>query len=56
MGTLWLKSYRLQNQVSDAMVSRGYTGEPKVLDEFGAHAIDFILLSFSILIFTEHYG
>lgn len=50
MGTLWLKSYRLQNQVYDAMISRGYTGEPKVLDEFGAHAIDFIVLSFSILI------
>jgi len=52
MGTLWLKSYRLQNQVYDAMISRGYTGEPKVLDEFNAHAVDFILLAITILIFT----
>ena len=34
------------------MVSRGYAGEPKVLDEFSAHAIDFILLAVTILILT----
>jgi len=52
LGTLWLKSWRLQNQVYDAMISRGYTGEPRVLDEFGAHAVDFILLAISTIIFT----
>ncbi|MBN8218007.1 MAG: hypothetical protein J0L75_15300 [Spirochaetes bacterium] len=29
MGTLWMKSYRLQAQVYDAMVSRGYDGDLK---------------------------
>ena len=52
MGNLWLKSWRLQNQVYDAKISRGYAGEPKVLDEFNAHAVDFILLAITILIFT----
>jgi len=52
IGTLWLKSYRLQNQVYDAMISRGYTGEPKVLEEFTAHAVDFILLAITIFIFA----
>jgi cobalt/nickel transport system permease protein len=29
MGALWMKSYRLQGQVYDAMVSRGYDGDLK---------------------------
>lgn len=49
MAGLWLKSYRIQSQVYDAMISRGYTGEPKVLDRFSIHAIDFILILPSIL-------
>ncbi|MBN2652617.1 MAG: cobalt ECF transporter T component CbiQ [Spirochaetales bacterium] len=50
MGHLWLKSYKMQNQVYDAMVSRGYTGEPKTLDDFKSHPRDFFLLVFSIII------
>ena len=48
MAGLWLKSYRMQTQVYDAMLSRGYTGEPKVLEEFKAGAIDGIFLTFSL--------
>ena len=49
MAGLWLKSYRMQTQVYDAMLSRGYTGEPKVLEEFKAGTIDGVLLTFSLL-------
>ena len=47
---LWLKSYRMQTQVYDAMISRGYSGEPKVLEEFKAEPIDILLLTFSIVV------
>jgi cobalt ECF transporter T component CbiQ len=50
MAGLWLHSYRLQTQVYEAMLSRGYTGEPQVLDDFRAGPGDWILLSASILI------
>jgi cobalt/nickel transport system permease protein len=43
MAGLWLRSYRLQSQVYDAMASRGYTGEAYVLEEFKASAIDFMV-------------
>lgn len=50
MGHLWLQSYRLQTQVYSAMISRGYAGEPKTIDEFRARSGDFIFLFFSILV------
>jgi cobalt/nickel transport system permease protein len=49
MAGLWLKSYRMQTQVYDAMLSRGYSGEPKVLEEFKAGTIDGVLLIISLL-------
>jgi cobalt/nickel transport system permease protein len=49
MAGLWLRSYRLQSQVYDAMISRGYTGEPEVLVEFRARMTDFIFLSTAIV-------
>ncbi len=49
-GNLWLKSYRLQGAVYDAMISRGYSGEPVTLERFRARARDGVLLSISILI------
>ena len=52
MAGLWLKSYRMQTQVYDAMISRGYSGEPKVLEEFKAGPIDVLLLTFSIVAMT----
>jgi cobalt/nickel transport system permease protein len=41
---VWLRSYRLQSQVYDAMASRGYAGEAYVLEEFEANAVDLILI------------
>lgn len=49
-GSLWLKSYRLQGAVYDAMISRGYSGEPVTLERFRARARDGLLLSISIFI------
>jgi cobalt/nickel transport system permease protein len=49
MSGLWLKSYRMQTQVYDAMLSRGYMGEPKVLEEFKGGTIDGVLLTISLL-------
>lgn len=43
MAGLWLRSYRLQSQVYDAMVSRGYSGEAQVLDEFHAGVADYLI-------------
>jgi cobalt/nickel transport system permease protein len=51
MAGLWLKSYRLQTQVYDAMLSRGYTGEPKVFETFKMHSRDCILLAMAITVF-----
>lgn len=48
MAGLWIKSYRLQTQVYYAMLSRGYTGEPRVLKDFSARSTDFVFLAFSI--------
>jgi cobalt/nickel transport system permease protein len=42
MAGLWLRSYRLQSQVYDAMVSRGYSGEAQVLDDFRAGIADYL--------------
>jgi cobalt/nickel transport system permease protein len=54
MAGLWLRSYRLQSQVYDAMVSRGYTGEAQVLDEFHVGIVDyfFTITALSALIGT----
>jgi cobalt/nickel transport system permease protein len=49
MAGLWLKSYRMQNQVYDAMLSRGYTGEPRVLVEFHARPMDFIMFATALM-------
>jgi cobalt/nickel transport system permease protein len=46
---LWLKSYRLQTDVYTAMVSRGYSGEPMILDEFRTNIHDIVLLFTSIM-------
>lgn len=52
MAGLWLKSYRLQSQVYNAMLSRGYTGEPKVLEEFHVRKIDSIILLLALCALT----
>ena len=40
MASLWMRSYQLNNQVYSAMLSRGYNGEPQVLNEFKAGVAD----------------
>ncbi len=45
MANLWLRSYRLHTQVYDAMLSRGYTGEPIVGREFRARVSDYFLVA-----------
>jgi cobalt/nickel transport system permease protein len=52
MAGLWLKSYRLQTQVYNAMLARGYAGEPLVLDDFHARAADFLMLACAITLLT----
>ena len=48
MASLWLRSYRLQSQVYDAMLSRGYTGEALVLIDFKARMKDALFLAVSL--------
>jgi cobalt/nickel transport system permease protein len=50
MAGLWIRSYRLHTQVYDAMISRGYTGEPKVMDEFHCRFSDYLIVAISTLI------
>jgi cobalt/nickel transport system permease protein len=45
MATLWTRSYHLNNQVYDAMLSRGYRGEPMATHAFTVRLIDWIWLS-----------
>jgi cobalt/nickel transport system permease protein len=52
MSGLWLKSYRLQTQVYSAMLSRGYTGEPRILNEFKADFIDLLIVIFAVALFA----
>ena len=51
MAGLWLKSYRLQTQVYSAMLSRGYTGEPVVMETFRAHGPDWAVCAFALSLF-----
>ncbi|MDD4899416.1 MAG: cobalt ECF transporter T component CbiQ [Candidatus Omnitrophica bacterium] len=41
---LWSRSYCLNEQVYQAMLSRGYTGEPEVLNDFRARIKDWLWL------------
>jgi len=34
IASLWQRSFELHNQVYNAMLSRGYNGEPEIIDEF----------------------
>ena len=54
MAGLWLRSYRLHMQVFDAMMARGFTGEPMTAHRFRSQPADFllVLLSLSFLLGT----
>ena len=49
---IWLKSYQLQNQVYNAMLSRGFTSEPVVDFNFRIKTIDILIVIISISILT----
>jgi len=57
---LWQRSYQLSNEVYDAMLARGYSGEPKTLDEFKARFTDWLWLGivviFAILMISINYA
>lgn len=47
---LWQRSYQLNEDVYKAMLSRGYRGEPVVLNDFKAKITDWLWLFFVVLI------
>jgi len=50
MGALWNKAYVISEEVHAAMVSRGYTGEPKALVSFQIKAMDWIWTAFMAMV------
>ncbi len=52
MAHLWLRSYQMNNQVYSAMLSRGFSGEPKVFEAFKTRPADWLWLV-SILAFIS---
>jgi cobalt/nickel transport system permease protein len=47
---LWTRSYQLNEEVYKAMLSRGYRGEPFLLNDFKAKSRDWVWLSIVVLI------
>jgi cobalt/nickel transport system permease protein len=52
IATLWQRSYKLNNDVYSAMISRGFRGEPVILDDFKIRFPDLIWLFFCLVIFV----
>ena len=52
ISSLWCKSYYLNQDVYNAMLSRGYTGEPVILDNFQTKLRDWIWLVFASIFFV----
>jgi energy-coupling factor transporter transmembrane protein EcfT len=50
IATLWERSYQLNEDVYKAMLSRGYRGEPAVLNDFKVKARDWLWLFIATLI------
>lgn len=50
IASLWQRSYNLHIQVYQAMLSRGYSGEPKILDESHATLKDTLCLGVAVLL------
>jgi len=50
IANLWQRSRQLNEEVYNAMLSRGYTGEPQILDEFKTNVIDWAWLFSTIVI------
>jgi len=51
VASLWQRSYLLHNEVYQAMLSRGYSAEPKIPNEFSAGLKDWFCLSGALLFF-----
>jgi len=51
ISSLWHRSYYLNEAVYNAMLSRGYTGEPVVLNDFKTKNRDWAWLLFTVIIF-----
>jgi cobalt/nickel transport system permease protein len=51
MANLWQRSLQLNSDVYNAMLSRGYRGEPAFLDDFKSSLIDWLWLCFVLFIF-----
>jgi cobalt/nickel transport system permease protein len=52
IASLWLRSYHLNEAVYQAMLSRGYTGEPAVLENFKTRWVDWVWLFMTGLFFV----
>jgi cobalt/nickel transport system permease protein len=52
MANLWLQSYRLHSQVFNAMQSRGYAGDVRILETFSATKQDYLLVLLTFLSLT----
>lgn len=52
ISALWSRSYHLSEDVYSAMLSRGYAGEPVILDDFKTKLTDWIWLFFVIMFFV----
>jgi cobalt/nickel transport system permease protein len=50
MASLWHRSYRLNEAVYGAMLSRGYGGEPAVLNDFKSRPRDWMWLLFTVFV------
>ena len=50
IAALWQRSYVMHNRVYEAMLSRGYSGEPKVIERFSSTYKDWFWLGIAILI------
>lgn len=55
ISSLWQRSYQLNEEVYQAMLSRGYRGEPAVLNDFKAKAADWLWLFAAVLIAGSGY-
>lgn len=52
ISSLWHRSYYLNEAVYNAMLSRGYTGEPALLDDFRVKSRDWVWLFFATVFFV----
>ncbi|ATW28893.1 cobalt ECF transporter T component CbiQ [Candidatus Formimonas warabiya] len=56
MGSLFGKSYALSEEVYNAMLSRGFTGEPKILSRFRLTLLDFQWLVLVLICILAAFG